>query len=145
MEANYTSDDSLNYLKKLVSDEDDFVSSISNFDYSSLLSFHDNLKFLIDDHRSLYLLIHQLLKIIKAANSMSESSMIISDAMEKIVNQTCECLNCDRASVFLFDYEKDELWSKVAKGYDNTLRIPKNTGIVGKSKYFKCKILRQIN
>lgn len=131
MESNYSSDDNLLYLNKLISEEDSFISSLSNFDYPSILQLYDSLKFLIDDHKSLYLLIHQLLKIIKAANSMSESSMILFDAMEKIVDQTCECLQCDRASVFLFDYEKDELWSKVAKGYDNTLRIPKNTGIVG--------------
>lgn len=55
--------------------------------------------------------------------------------MERIVNETCECLECDRASVFLVDYLKEELWSKVAKGSDITIRIPLKTGIVGK--FFK--------
>lgn len=131
MNSIYHQDENIQYVKNLLENEDDFITTVSNFDYQSLLSFYDSLKSLFMDHHSLFFLIHQLLKIIKAANSMSESSMVLTEAMEKIVNETCECLNCDRASVFLFDHEKDELWSKVAKGYGYTLRIPKNSGIVG--------------
>ena len=127
----YEQDENIVYMQNLLENEDEFITTLSNFDYQSLLTLYDAMKALFSDHQSLFYLIHQLLKIIKAANSMSESSMILTDAMEKIVNETCECLNCDRASVFLFDHEKDELWSKVAKGYGYTLRIPKNAGIVG--------------
>lgn len=133
MEEIFESDSNIKFLKSLSRDEDEFISSLNSFDFRALLNFRDILQNIIEDHRSLYLLIYQLLKIIKAANSMTESSMILTDAIEKIVNQTCECLHCDRASVFLIDEEKEELWSKVAKGFDNTLRLPKNTGIVGKN------------
>ena len=60
------------------------------------------------------------------------SSLILSEALERIIDETCECLECDRASVFLVDHIKEELWSRVAKGSDNTIRIPINKGIVGK-------------
>lgn len=142
MEEMFQSDANIKFLKLLSRDEDEFISSLNNFDFRALLNFRDILQNIIEDHRSLYLLIYQLLKIIKAADSMTESSMILTDAIEKIVNQTCECLNCDRASVFLIDEEKEELWSKVAKGFDSTLRLPKNTGIVGKNiKNYQLKII----
>jgi hypothetical protein len=131
MEEMFESDSNIKFIEGLIKDEEDFVAALNSFEFRAILNFRDILQNLIEDHRSLYILIYQLLKIIKAANSMTESSMILTDAIEKIVNQTCECLNCDRASVFLLDEEKEELWSKVAKGFENTLRLPKNTGIVG--------------
>ena len=131
MTSLYNQDENILYIQNLIQNEDDFIKTLSHFDYQNLLSLYDAIKLLFSDHKTLYYLIHQLLKVIKAANSMSESSMILSEAMEKIVDETCECLKCDRASVFLFDHEKEELWSKVAKGYGHTLRIPKNAGIVG--------------
>lgn len=131
MHSMYQQDENIQYFENLLENEDDFITTVSNFDYQKLLTLYDCLRGLFLDHKSLFFLIHQLLKIIKAANSMSESSMVLTEAMEKIVNETCDCLGCDRASVFLFDHEKDELWSKVAKGYGYTLRIPKTAGIVG--------------
>ncbi len=57
--------------------------------------------------------------------------MILGEAIEKIVDETCECLECDRATLFMLDQQKEELWSKVAKGSNKTIRIPWNKGIVG--------------
>ena len=47
------------------------------------------------------------------------------------MDATCETLNCDRASVFMIDEIRGELWTKVAKGSDSTIRLPMNKGIVG--------------
>ena len=79
----YQNDENIQYMQKILLNEDDFVTTVSNLDYQSLLSFYDTLKSVLTDHRSLFYLIHQLLKIIKAANSMSESSMVLTEAMEK--------------------------------------------------------------
>jgi len=131
MKELYERKENIIFLNKLISDEDSFISNITNMEYSSMLTFHDAVKLLIQDHKSLFYLVHQLKKLIKAANTMAES-MVLGESMERIVNETCECLECDRASVFLVDYLKEELWSKVAKGSDITIRIPLKTGIVGK-------------
>ena len=40
-----------------------------------------------------------------------------------IVEATCEVLDCDRATIFLFDGEHNELYSRVAKGVD-AIRFP---------------------
>lgn len=133
MQELYQHKENIIFLNKLISDEDSFISNITNMEYSNLITFHDAVKLLIQDHKSLFYLVHQLKKLIKAANTMAES-MVLGESMERIVNETCECLECDRASVFLIDYLKEELWSKVAKGSDITIRIPLRTGIVGINK-----------
>ena len=85
---------------------------------------------LFKEHKSLHFLIYRLKKLIKAANAIS-SALNLSESIEKIVDATVEFLECDRATVFIIDEKKEELWSKVAKGSDFTIRIPLQTGIVG--------------
>ena len=47
------------------------------------------------------------------------------------IAQTCtELLDCERASIFLYDAESKELWTKVALGSDE-IRLPASAGIVG--------------
>ncbi|MCQ2754168.1 MAG: GAF domain-containing protein [bacterium] len=50
-----------------------------------------------------------------------------------IAEETKIALNADRCTVFLYDKEKDELYSKVATGLDDfrELRIPVNKGLAG--------------
>jgi GAF domain-containing protein len=67
----------------------------------------------------------RLKMIIKAALSMSSASNL-DDALECIIQQCVKCLNCDRASCFILDEQKGQLWSKVAKGVTGVLRLPAN-------------------
>ena len=41
------------------------------------------------------------------------------------------CLECDRASVWIFDKETETLWTKVMKGNEKTIKIPYTAGLVG--------------
>ena len=53
--------------------------------------------------------------------------------LNTIVLETVKLLDADRASVFLVDEDKGEIWSKVATGLNKgqEIRIKKNEGIVG--------------
>ena len=126
----YNENDSILFLQGLCKDEDYFIQRINtNMDATQLITLYDAILNLLADHRSLFELVFRLKKIIRAANSMN-ASLVLIEAMEKIVDETCECLNCDRATVFIVDEEKEEVWSKVAKGA-KTIRIPMSKGIVG--------------
>lgn len=57
------------------------------------------------EYNSMYISIVKLKKIILAANSIAQT-LILDEALEKIVNATCESLNCERATVFILDEEK---------------------------------------
>jgi sigma-B regulation protein RsbU (phosphoserine phosphatase) len=49
-----------------------------------------------------------------------------------IVEATCEVLDCDRATIFLFDAATEELYSRVAKGVE-AIRFPAGCGIAGQA------------
>jgi sigma-B regulation protein RsbU (phosphoserine phosphatase) len=49
-----------------------------------------------------------------------------------IVEAACKVLNCDRATIFLYDGATDELYSRVAKGVD-AIRFPADCGIAGQA------------
>ena len=50
--------------------------------------------------------------------------------LRRIAEAVTALLNCDRASIFLYDAAKDELWTTVALGRE-AIRIPSRSGIVG--------------
>ena len=52
------------------------------------------------------------------------------EAQERVIEQCCSLLGCDRASIFLVDRETEELVLHVAKGA-NEIRIPRSAGIAG--------------
>lgn len=58
-------------------------------------------------------------------------SLLLDDCLNSIVNQLTECLDCDRATCFIVDHYKNELWSRVAKGTTTTIRLPLGEGIAG--------------
>ena len=67
--------------------------------------------------------------LIDAIHEISKN-LGLEEAMFKIVEEVCEVLECDRASVFMLDELNGQLWTKAAKGTD-TIRIPMTAGIVG--------------
>src|SRR5215510_6480627 len=51
--------------------------------------------------------------------------------LDVIAREATSLLDCDRASIFLLDRERNELWSKVALGSDEILRFDARRGIAG--------------
>jgi len=51
--------------------------------------------------------------------------------LDLVARESTSLLGCDRASIFLLDREKQQLWSKVALGSEEILRFDSSTGIVG--------------
>lgn len=117
-------------MENLVSDEEIFIQKIRNWEENLLISVFFGIETLLRENRNLFGLVMKLKKIIKAANMMSDS-LILHEAMEEIVEQICSCLNCDRATLWIVDEEKEELWSKVAKGSEATIRMSWDKGIAG--------------
>ncbi len=51
--------------------------------------------------------------------------------LDLIAREATKLLDCERASIFLLDRERKELWSKVALGSDEILRFDAASGIAG--------------
>ena len=55
----------------------------------------------------------------------------LGSLLDLIAHEATHLLDCDRASIFLLDRERNELWSKVALGSTEILRFDAAEGIVG--------------
>src|SRR5579871_1246849 len=68
---------------------------------------------------------------ILAISRKMNSERDLGALLDLIAREATSLLHCDRASIFLLDREKHQLWSKVALGSDLILRFDAAAGIVG--------------
>jgi phosphoserine phosphatase len=54
----------------------------------------------------------------------------LDQLLGRIAEISCELLGCERASIFLYDKAKDELWTKVAL-HSEEIHLPSKQGVVG--------------
>ena len=72
----------------------------------------------------------RLAKILAISQRMN-SQHDLSALLDLIAREAISLLDCDRASIFLLDRERNQLWSKVALGSDEILRFDASHGIAG--------------
>lgn len=61
-----------------------------------------------------------------------EENLTVKDAFFEITSQTCHILNCERATVFVVDNEKHEIWTRAGTGIKSkSIRLPMDYGLVG--------------
>lgn len=87
----------------------------------------DKLKRQIDKLKEERERLHTLLNITK--NLSAEINL--EKLLIKIMEEVRKTLNADRCTVFLYDDNTDELWSKVAIGLDDEIRFQADKGIAG--------------
>ncbi|HWD00414.1 MAG TPA: sigma 54-interacting transcriptional regulator [Candidatus Sulfopaludibacter sp.] len=68
-----------------------------------------------------------ILEICQKMNSERDLGALL----DLIAREATNLLDCDRASIFLLDRERNELWSKVALGSEEILRFDARRGIAG--------------
>jgi len=71
--------------------------------------------------------LEEILAVCRKMNSQRD----LGTLLDLIAREATSLLLCDRASIFLLDRERNELWSKVALGSDEILRFDARLGIVG--------------
>ncbi|HEX3747331.1 MAG TPA: sigma 54-interacting transcriptional regulator [Bryobacteraceae bacterium] len=70
---------------------------------------------------------------ILAISQKMNSERDLGALLDLIAREATNVLLCDRASIFLLDRERNELWSKVALGSHEILRFPATSGIAGRT------------
>jgi transcriptional regulator with GAF, ATPase, and Fis domain len=55
----------------------------------------------------------------------------IDDVLSIVADFTTKILDCDRASIFVYNKETSKLWTKVAHGLEQKIEVDQNVGIVG--------------
>src|SRR6266436_5102308 len=75
--------------------------------------------------------LHEKLAAILAICQKMNSERDLGALLDLIAHEATNLLSCDRASIFLLDRERNELWSKVALGSEEILRFDARLGIAG--------------
>lgn len=75
--------------------------------------------------------LNERLAAILAISQRMNSQRDLSALLDLIAREATSLLDCERASIFLLDRERNELWSKVALGSDEILRFDARRGIAG--------------
>jgi len=76
---------------------------------------------------------NEKLAAILAISQKMNSERDLGALLDLIAREATNVLLCDRASIFLLDRERNELWSKVALGSDEILRFDASVGIAGRA------------
>src|ERR1043166_2020124 len=75
--------------------------------------------------------LNEKLAAILAICQKMNSERDLGALLDLIAHEANSLLDCDRASIFLLDRERNELWSKVALGSEEILRFDAQLGIAG--------------
>jgi len=75
--------------------------------------------------------LHEKLSAILTICQKMNSERDLGALLDLIAREATSLLDCDRASIFLLDRERNELWSKVALGSEEILRFDARLGIAG--------------
>jgi len=76
---------------------------------------------------------NEKLATILAISQKMNSERDLGALLDLIAREATNVLLCDRASIFLLDRGRNELWSKVALGSNEILRFPATSGIAGRT------------
>ncbi|SPE40087.1 Transcriptional regulator, NifA subfamily, Fis Family [Candidatus Sulfopaludibacter sp. SbA3] len=75
--------------------------------------------------------LHEKLAAILGICQKMNSEHDLGSLLDLIAREATSLLDCDRASIFLLDRDRNELWSKVALGSEEILRFEADRGIAG--------------
>src|SRR5215813_7941623 len=75
--------------------------------------------------------LNERLAAILAICQKMNSERDLAALLDLIAREATSLLECDRASIFLLDKDRNELWSKVALGSGEILRFDARRGIAG--------------
>lgn len=75
---------------------------------------------------------YEKMTILLDVNNAVSQTLDLESLIVKIVDKISQILNAERTSLFLWDRQTDELWSKVAQGSEITeIRFPRSCGLAG--------------
>src|SRR5579863_880096 len=75
--------------------------------------------------------VNEKLAAILAICQKMNSERDLGSLLDLVARESTNLLDCDRASIFLLDRERNELWSKVALGSEEILHFDARLGIAG--------------
>ena len=111
--------------------EDHFLKYLNGCSHQKIELYCDVITSVSREYQELIKLIARIQDFLKSSLSLVDSVLLQDSTMVLIAN-TCNILNCERASLFIYDRESDKLILGTSKGLKkNEIKVPKDKGIVG--------------
>lgn len=108
-----------------------FIEHITTADDSTLVKYCDLIAKLIVDYKTCMNLITRVKKFLRLSVKVV-TSLVFEEAIQTILNNCCEILDCERGSIFVYDSVSDMLVVHTGAGIKKTeIRVEKDKGIVG--------------
>ena len=74
--------------------------------------------------------VEKLNSILEVAKAMT-AERNLDTLLPLIIREATRVVGADRCSLFILDHERNELWSRIAQGTSQEIRVPMGTGIAG--------------
>ena len=71
-----------------------------------------------------------LKSFLETTSALPVAKIEMGDLVEVVMNSARELVNADRCTLYLYDEETDELWSRLAHGSEQ-IRFPSDVGMAG--------------
>ena len=120
-------------LESLTKSDDNFIETFSDptSDKKQLLTYCDLINLLLNDYKELIKLGNRMKDFIKSSVLLVDS-IIDGNSSKIFIDNTCNVLQCDRASLFILDKISDSLVVYSGEGIKRAqIKVPKNRGIIG--------------
>ena len=137
-----TKKNSVTELESLTKNDDNFLEAFSDStsDKKQLLTYCDLISQLLVDYKELIKLGCRMKDFIKSSVILVDS-IIDGNSSKTFIDNTCNVLQCDRASLFILDKTSDCLIAYSGEGIKRAqIKVPKDKGIVGACFMEKIKI-----
>ena len=118
------------FLRNITNNPEELKKYVRNMSTSNISQLFDHIKGTTTDLVNVFKMGLRIKNIFDSTPAIT-GSLTISEAMNCIVQHICECLECDRATIFKLDIVRGELWSQIAKRNNMIIRIPMDKGIAG--------------
>lgn len=121
----------LKEIYNLSQQEDSFLETLNKTPKQKIYLFCDVIGSMIREYQDLIKLISRVKDFLKSSINLVDS-VLLEDSTMVLINNTCNILNCERASLFIYDRFTDMLVLNTAEGLKkNEIKVPKDKGIVG--------------
>lgn len=93
-------------IKGILVDEETYVKNVLELDYLGKIKLFDAVDKLMEEHQYLFNLVIRLRKTLHAAVTLGFNAVLL-DAFDVVIEETISSLDCDRASLFMYDNDSE--------------------------------------
>ena len=122
--------ENLKFLIKFTQSDENFITEIRTKTSKFLVNLCDIINIMSKDYQQSIRLIKRIKLFINSGVNLVKS-VLTTDSIKILLNNTCKILDCEAAYLFIYDNLSDQLILLNENGSKNNIKLPKDKGILG--------------